>query len=103
MTLQGILEGSFKGSRGVVVKIMVLVLGTLNDRCRIIIGIQKGAIILTTTHKGSCKGHCRLILATVTLFAIPGLRRVTLRVQENQKIALLTVRRMEPLSDKTPV
>ena len=26
------------------------VLGTLNIRCRMIIGIQKGAIILTTTH-----------------------------------------------------
>ena len=25
-------------------------LGTLNTRCRIIIGIQKGTIILTTTH-----------------------------------------------------
>ena len=25
-------------------------LGTLNIRCRIIIGIQKGTIILTTTH-----------------------------------------------------
>ena len=25
-------------------------LGTLNIRCRIIVGIQKGAIILTTTH-----------------------------------------------------
>ena len=27
-------------------------LGTLNIRCRIIIRIQKGAIILTTTHMG---------------------------------------------------
>ena len=27
-------------------------LGTLNNRCRIIIGTQKGTIILTTTHKG---------------------------------------------------
>ena len=27
-------------------------LGTLNIRCRIIIGIQKGAIILRTTHMG---------------------------------------------------
>ena len=25
-------------------------LGTLNIRCRIIIGIQKGTIVLTTTH-----------------------------------------------------
>ena len=35
------------------------VLGTLNIRCRIIIGIQKGTIILTTTHIGviqGCKG-----------------------------------------------
>ena len=28
-------------------------LGTLNIRCRIIIGIQKGTIILTTTHMSS--------------------------------------------------
>ena len=27
-----------------------LFLGTLNTRCRIIIGIQKGTIIMTTTH-----------------------------------------------------
>ena len=33
----------------VVVKIMVPFLGTLNIRCRIIIGTQKGTIILTTT------------------------------------------------------
>ena len=39
-------------------------LGTLNIRCRIIIGIQKGTIILTTTHmeepppeKGLTLGH----------------------------------------------
>ena len=32
------------------VKIMVPFLGTLNIRCRIIIGIQTGTIILTTTH-----------------------------------------------------
>ena len=30
-------------------------LGTPNIRCRIIIGIQKGTIILTTTHIGLCK------------------------------------------------
>ena len=35
-----------------VVKIMVPFLGTLNIRCRTIIGIQKGTIILTTTHMG---------------------------------------------------
>ena len=35
----------------VVVKIMVLFWGTLNIRCRIIIGTQKGTIILRTTHK----------------------------------------------------
>ena len=29
---------------------MVPILGTLNIRCRIIIGIQKGTISLTTTH-----------------------------------------------------
>ena len=34
----------------VVVKIMIPFLGTLNIRCRIIIGIQKGTIILKTTH-----------------------------------------------------
>ena len=35
----------------VVVKIMVpLFLGILNTRCRIIIGIEKGTLILTTTH-----------------------------------------------------
>ena len=28
-------------------------LGTLNIRCRIIVGTQKGTIILTTTHMGS--------------------------------------------------
>ena len=28
-------------------------LGTLNIRCRIIVGIQKGTIILTTTHVGA--------------------------------------------------
>ena len=33
-----------------VVKIMVPFLGTLNIRGRIIIGTQKGTIILTTTH-----------------------------------------------------
>ena len=32
---------------------MVLFLGVLNIRCRTIIGIQKGTIILTTTHKAS--------------------------------------------------
>ena len=36
-----------------VVKIMVPFLGTLNIRGRIIIGIQKGTIILTTTHIGA--------------------------------------------------
>ena len=34
----------------VVVKVMVPFWGILNLRCRIIIGIQKGTIILTTTH-----------------------------------------------------
>ena len=36
----------------VVVKIMVPFWGTLNVRGRSIIGIQKGTIILTTTHIG---------------------------------------------------
>ena len=35
-------------------------LGTLNIRCRIIIGIQEGTIILTTTHMGD--GCCRDML-----------------------------------------
>ena len=30
-------------------------LGTLNNRCRIIIGAQKGTIILTTTHMAMMK------------------------------------------------
>ena len=34
-----------------VVKIRVPFLGTLNERCRTVIGTQKGTIILTTTHK----------------------------------------------------
>ena len=32
-------------------------LGTLNIRCRIIIGIQKGTIILTATHMGVLIGN----------------------------------------------
>ena len=32
------------------VKIMVPFLGTLKKRCRIIMGTQKGTLILTTTH-----------------------------------------------------
>ena len=40
----------------VVVKIMVPFLGTLNIRCRTIIGIQKGTIILTTTHMDRARG-----------------------------------------------
>ena len=40
----------FGFSTWVVVKIRVPFLGTLNNRCRIIIGSQKGTIILTTTH-----------------------------------------------------
>ena len=31
-------------------------LGTLNNRCPIIIGTQKGTIMLTTTHVGFLKG-----------------------------------------------
>ena len=34
----------------VVVKIMAPFLGALNNRCRIIIGTEKGTLILTTTH-----------------------------------------------------
>ena len=40
----------FIGIIWVVVKIMVPFLGTLNIRGRIIVGTQKGTIILTTTH-----------------------------------------------------
>ena len=38
----------------VVVNIRVPFLGTLNNRCRIKIGTQKGALILTTTHVDCC-------------------------------------------------
>ena len=38
----------------VVVKIMAPFLGTLNNRCRIIIVTPKRTLILTTTHKGVC-------------------------------------------------
>ena len=44
----------------VVVKIVFFFfLGTLDIRCRIIIGIQKGTIILTTTHMGGSTGVYR--------------------------------------------
>ena len=44
------------------------VLGTLNTRCRIIVGIQKGTIILTTTHAYSEVTMLRGIQAsTVTM------------------------------------
>ena len=36
---------------------MIPFLGTLNIRCRIIIGIQKGTIILTTTHMVCTEGR----------------------------------------------
>ena len=36
-------------SHWVVVEIMVPFLGALNNRCRVIIGTQKGTMILTTT------------------------------------------------------
>ena len=38
-----------------VVKIMVLFCGTLNNSCRTIIGTPKGTLILTTTHVRSPK------------------------------------------------
>ena len=59
----GVLLGGVKKQRSgfvgiqytwVVVKIMGPLLGTVNIRCRIIIGIQKGPIILTTTHIAGC-------------------------------------------------
>ena len=46
----------------VVVKIMVPFGGTLNIRCRIIIGTQNGTIILTTTHL------CTLCLCIYPMF-----------------------------------
>ena len=45
-------------NRRVVVKIMAF-LGTLNIRCRIIMEIQKGAIILTTTQELCAAGFVR--------------------------------------------
>ena len=36
-------------------------LGTLNKRCRIILGTQKGTIILTTTHIGTNPGAVVLL------------------------------------------
>ena len=57
----------------VVVKIMVPFWGTLNIRCRIIIGIQKGTIILTTTYMCNQKSHP--VPALMVAMALkPGLR-----------------------------
>ena len=36
-------------------KLWSRLLGTLHHRCRIILEIQKGTIILTITHMGSCQ------------------------------------------------
>ena len=47
---QGPGSGALQGCIWVVVKIKVPFWGTLSNRCRIIIGTQKGTIILTTTH-----------------------------------------------------
>ena len=47
----------------VVVKIMVPFWGTLNIKCRIILGIQKGAIILKTTYIHITRGALRVALA----------------------------------------
>ena len=43
-------------------------LGTLNTRCRITIGIQKGTINLTTTHMGMSlnKGPLKCLIGTGT-------------------------------------
>ena len=47
------LDKLYKRYIWVVVKIMApVVWGTLNNRCRIIIGTQKGTLILTTNHMG---------------------------------------------------
>ena len=50
-----------------VVEIMVPFLSTVNSRCRIIIGTQKGTIILATTL--ICYVRC-LLLALVLLFLL---------------------------------
>ena len=46
------MAGSLTGVEGFgwLSKLWSLFRGTLNIRCRIIVGIQKGTIILTTTH-----------------------------------------------------
>ena len=62
-----------------VVKIMVLFLGTLNIRGRIIRGTQKGTIILTTTQKAvKYDFHCSFAAglassmdASIVSFALP--------------------------------
>ena len=41
----------------VAVKIMIPFWGTLNIRCRIIVGIHKGTIILTTSHVYALHGQ----------------------------------------------
>ena len=53
-------------------------LGTLNNRCHIIIRTQKGTIILTTTHIGSCS-----LLGCG--FGVPYTTRQTLKPQEALK------------------
>ena len=50
------------------------VLGTLNIRCRIVIGIEKGTIILTTTHLVlELKiAHLRASFGAISTSAAPG-------------------------------
>ena len=49
--------------------------GTLNIRCRSIIGIQKGTIILTTTHIGDYIGEYYSYRGITCVFDSPVVRR----------------------------
>ena len=48
-------------------------LGTQNIRCRIILGTQKGTIILTATHNWSLKFVSNLLLLIYPLLVLHGL------------------------------
>ena len=50
----------------VVVKIKVPFWGTLNNMCRIIIGTQKGTLILTTTHLEMVSQHQNMLASRVS-------------------------------------
>ena len=51
------------------------VLGTLNNRCRTVLGTQKGTIILTTTHVRSVLPGP--LLGTLRQVPLPGILRTT--------------------------